>query len=124
MPLAEEGGSVTSAFEHFGHREFLRMRHRVEAFQISGFADADGIGAGHQRGTGNAADGLRVKSLEHQPARRHAIQVRGFDRLGAEASEVLVALVIGEDDDDVGPRCGGVGCEREQNERQKNKHCQ
>ena len=107
MPLANDTGGVSGGFEHLGHREFLRMRHRVQAFQISGFADADGIGAGHQRGARDSADRLRVKSLEHQPARRHAIQVRGFDRLGAETAEVLVALVVGEDDNDVGSWRGG-----------------
>ena len=65
VPLANDPGGIAGGFEDLGHREFLRMRHRVQAFQISGFADADRIGAGHQRGARDPADRLRVKSLEH-----------------------------------------------------------
>ena len=45
--------------------------------------------------------------MNRRPFLRHPVEVRGLDRLRAEAAEVVVALVVGEDDDEV--RLGGRG---------------
>ena len=42
------------------------------------------------------------KLVNFVPSRRHPIQVRRLETFCAENSDVGIALVVGEDDDDVG----------------------
>ena len=74
----------------------------VKLLDVSWFGDTDGVGAGHERGSGDSADGLGVEIGELQSFGRHLIDAGRFDCFRAEAAEVFVALVIGEDEDDVG----------------------
>lgn len=79
----------------------------MAAFDVAGFRDADGVGAGHERGSGYAA-GLGAETGEAEPPGDHAVKVRGFDLGRTETAEIFVTLVVGKDQDDVGAmrRCG------------------
>ena len=50
----------------------------------------------------------------------HLIEVGGFDGVGAEAAKIVVALVVGEDDDDVFE--GGCSAEESAGEKEKKSH--
>ena len=94
------------------------MRDGVEAFDVAGFRDADRVGAGHERGSGYAANGLGVEIGEAEPLGGHAVKVRGLDLGRTETAEICVTLVVGKDQDDVGA-IGGAGDLSDQDERKK-----
>ena len=73
----------------------------MEVLDIAWLGDADGVGASHEGGAGDSADRLSVEVGELQSFGRHLVDARGLDRFGTKAAEVFVALVIGEDEDDV-----------------------
>ena len=110
MPLADAGGGVTVGGEVVGDGVFVGIE-SVGGFwekNVAMHADALGIAAGEEGGAGGGADGAGdVEGGELFAFFGELIEVGGLDGFGAEAAEVIVALVVGEDDDDVGGRlCG------------------
>ena len=66
-------------------------------------ADAFGVAAGEEGGAGGRANrGSHHEAREFSALGSEAVDVGSLDGLGAKAAEVAVALVIGEDDDEVG----------------------
>ena len=89
------------------HRRFEVAAVAVGAPVLHHVADAGlvRVEAGQQAGPGRAAAGGVVELGEPEPAGGERVQVRRAD-LAAVAAEVGEAHVVGQDDDDVGPRRG------------------
>lgn len=69
--------------------------------------DTIGIAAGQQSGARSRTNGLsHVKIAKDAALGRQMIEMRRLKTFGAEDADIGVALVIGEDDDDVRQRCG------------------
>ena len=67
------------------------------------------VAAGHERRARRGADRLRdVEAGEARSLGRQAIEIRRLECLCAKAADVAVALIVGEDEDDVGGR--GAAC--------------
>ncbi|MFT6863092.1 MAG: hypothetical protein ACJAVK_001653, partial [Akkermansiaceae bacterium] len=105
VPLAEAGGGVALALEVVGDGVFGGVEsffgRREEDMLVH--ADALGVAAGEEGGTGGGAN----RGGDHEVGELaafggEAVDIGGLDLGGAEAAEVAVALVIGEDDDEVG----------------------
>ena len=101
IPFADAGGLVSGLPDQFGPGEF-RGGH-APAFA------ADWVAAGKESRAGRTADGLGIEVGELGALRRELIEARGLVRFGAETGEVGIALIIGEDDQDVGFRWGELG---------------
>ena len=103
MPFAENARRVT------GEAKQLRQR---EGFQIHAFALVDGVchavlefvAAGHQGRSGRGTGRADVKIGEADAARVQLVDVRRLQDRIAVAGEIAVALVIGDDENDVGFR--------------------
>ena len=86
-------------------------------------ADALRIAPREQGGTGGCADrGGHHEAGELTPLLSNTVDIWGIDCLGAEATEVAVALVICEDNDEVGfRRIEGSRDKKENGQSQKRK---
>lgn len=62
---------------------------------------SQGIATGHQGCSRRAAHGLTIEIREEHPFLGHVIDVGRFDVVCPVAAEILVALVVREDDDEV-----------------------
>ena len=111
VPFAEDGGGVAALFDQFGEGHFVgadadfgaRPKRAVDA-------DAVRVAAGQQAATRGGADRLRhVEIAEDAALRGQAIEVRRDEAFRAENADIGVALVVGEDDDDVGELGAGGG---------------
>ena len=87
-----------------------------------------GVQAGRDRGQGRTAERTgHVPAREHQAARRERIQVRGLEDRMPEEAVVAVALIVRDDQQDVGSRCRvlstrGRGEEHEQQAEEGARH--
>ena len=69
---------------------------------IGRHAAAKRIAARHQRGAGRGAERRRRVELRQPRAfGRHAVEIRRLELRVAEAAEIAVAEVVGQDDDDI-----------------------
>ena len=84
-------------------------------------ADAVRVTAGQQGGARSRTDGLRhVEVAKDAALRCQAIEVWSLKAFSAEDPYVRIALVVREDDDDIGERRGrGVSGEIEATEKKK-----
>ena len=116
VPLADHVGRIALSAQRFrDRRDVLRQLHRI--------ARETRIGVGHPADAG----GMRISPREEcrprrrahrhhmeigvaQPLLRQAIDIRRR-YLGAEASEIRIADVVAEDDDDMGAPAGASGRE-------------
>ena len=122
MPFSKHACFVAGGLGDFGDGEFFW----IEASAVSGqedgefFAgrdvlhfdlnggrdihvDAGGVASGHEGGAGGSAEGCGdVEAGETRTFFCHLVDVGRVDVFAAEAAEVGVALVVGEDDDEVG----------------------
>ena len=130
MPLADEAGRVSDFLQHFGNEHFVgtnaerRIRPQHAAWRDGAIgagrddvvhADAHRVATGHERGPRRGAGGRRGMEVgEPHPLLGHAVEVRRVHVDGAEAGEVGIAHVIGEDDNDVGLLRSMQGRERQQ----------
>ena len=101
MPLAEVAGAVAVVAEDIGHRHFVVAEHVAPA-NGSPAAHTVGIAAGHQRGPSRRAIAVHMEVAEPHGFVGQAIQVRRLDDRIAVAAQVAVALIVGEQDDDIG----------------------
>ena len=104
VPLADAAGGVAPGLEQFGDRDLVgvqpRPRPRKEHPAVQ--THAARVASGQQGRPRRRADGRGyVKVRELRPLGRQAVQAGRLDLLGAEAAEVGVALVVGEDEDEV-----------------------
>ena len=103
VPLARHPGRVALLLQHLGERR-LPVRDAVPGLRAERPVDADavGIAAGQERRPRGRADRLGdVEVGEPPPLAREPVEVRRGEPGGAEAADVGVSLVVGEDDDDV-----------------------
>lgn len=104
VPLSSHARLVSLCFEDFGKGDFIE-RHRGmgdEAVVVCCSLGAHGIAAGKEGRACGSADGLGIEAGELHSLLGHLVDPRRPDVGGAIAAEVLVALVIGQDDDEVG----------------------
>ena len=111
IPLAEGSGGVAARLQDFGDGDFLRVKPRVMLDHVLSFGHAERIASRHQRGARGTTHRLRVETGEAHPLGREAIQVRRADALPSIGTQVAVAEIVGQDDDDVW-RAGSGGCGR------------
>lgn len=104
VPFSEAGGGVALSFEVIGDGVLGRVEPAGGGGEENVLVHFDplGIAAGEEGGTGRGADG----GGHHETGKfasffGEAIDVGGLDVGGAKAPEVAVALVVGEDDDEV-----------------------
>ncbi len=78
----------------------------------------DRVASRHQRRARRDADGLCVEAGEFEAFGCHFIEMRSFDFFRSKATEVAIALIVCENDADVGfgleKRGGGDGAECEE----------
>ena len=126
VPLADARGGVAERLEVVGDGDLFR----VQAALASGkedvlfHADALRVATGQQARPRRGADRAGDHEVGELPSLlRHPVDVRRLDRLRTEAAEVVVALVVGEDDDEVRTGRLGGGAERNENhEEEKQAH--
>ncbi len=86
------------------------MQDAVWILLVVRFRHPDGIGTREQRGPGRPADGLRVKAGEPYALRRHLVEHRRPDVCCSVYANVVIALVVGEDHDEIRlPTCAFFG---------------
>ena len=100
VPFADDPRRITRRFQHLRHRDLLRMRHGVELFHITRFSDANRIRSRHQRRPRHPTNRLRVETRQPQTFRSHPVEVGCLDFGRAKATQIVVALIIREDEDD------------------------
>ena len=107
VPLAEDGRRVSLLSAEFSQGHFVGVNaHFGGRSECAGNADPSVIAAGHQTGSRRRADGRRDDEVgETHSIAGHLIEMRCRIVLRAERTNVRVAHVVNEDDDDV----GGVG---------------
>ena len=125
MPLAEDGGGVAALLDQFRQGHFAAADADLGAGpQRAMNADAVRIAARQQPGARGGANRLgHVEVAEDAALGRQAVEVRRVETFGAEHADIRVALVVGEDDDDVRERgrlcrAGGVNEAGRQEQRQ------
>jgi hypothetical protein len=107
MPLAEDAGGVTRIAEHLSESDGLWC----EAFAFEdGVGDAvlELVAAGEEGGAGRGTGGADVKILKAHALGAEAVEVGRLEDGVAVGGDVAVALVVGEEEDDVG-LSGGLG---------------
>ena len=119
VPLAEHTGPIASRFQHLGDRDLVRIhpllvrREQDGKIRPIGHIDSLRIAARHQRRSGR-----RTKRRGHieagQPGAlgRHLVNTRCADMRPAKATQIRIALVVREDDHEVGLRCGRGRCKK------------
>ena len=126
VPFPKEAGGVADFFED------LRKDGGVEGHAL---ALEDGVGdavffrmaSGHEGGAGGRAGGGDHEASEARAGVMESIEVGGFEPGMAMATDGREALVVGDDEDDVGAGAfeGGVdlsGCEKRDEEIGKEAH--
>lgn len=101
MPLAEDSGGVARIAEHLSEGDGLWR----EAFAFEdrvGDAVLELVAAGEQGAAGRGKGGADVKVLEAHALGAEAIEVGCLEDGIAVGGDVAVALVVGEEKDDVG----------------------
>lgn len=109
VPFAHASGGIPVGREVVGEAVGVGVK------AVGGFGEENvflhahsrGVAAGEEGGTGGRADGAGdVEGGELAAFLGKLVEVGSVDGLGAVAAEVVVALVVGEDEDDV-ERCFG-----------------
>ena len=102
VPLAEVAGAVAGVAQRVRQRPLVLPQQRTAA---DGVPDAGAVAvvAGQQAGAGRRAGGADVKVREAHPVGMVAVDVGGADHVVAVATQVAVALIVSQDEDDVRP---------------------
>ena len=102
VPLAEDGRAVAGRPEHLGQGHLLRVHHRP-AHEGIDHACAVVIAAGHQACPRRSAHRHDVKLVEPHALAGELIEMRSADLGIAVKAEVPMALIVGDDHDNVWP---------------------
>src|SRR5262245_16800749 len=123
MPLADDAGAVPTRLQQLGDRDLIRREtlrrvvakyFRCGAARLAVHPAPDREAAGEQRRSTRRADWLNVEVGPLLALGGHRVETRRPDVRTAERSEVAVAEIVGEDDDDVRRwRCGRLRMRRE-----------
>ncbi len=109
MPFAEHASLVARGLQHFGDRHFIR----VQSFSVCSkqhaeigprrHADSLGITTGHQSRSRRCANRCgHIKICQLRSLGRHLIDARRVHMVAAEATQIAIALIVGEDDNKIG----------------------
>jgi len=116
----ERGKGLEPLLQRFRRNDFVSL---ADVSLLVAF-EFDGVEAGEQGTQRRAADaGGRIALGEYGATGREPIEVRCLDDLGPHESEISIAMVVADDQDDVRRphRCGvgaaGQGAEQAQGER-------
>ena len=131
VPLAEDARGVAGGLEHLRERRGLQREPLALEDRVSD-AVLELVAAGEERAARGRARGADVEVREAHALGVETVHVRGLEHGVAVGGDVAVALVVGEEEDDVralaGERGGGGGggtgeqCdEREAKEREQTK---
>src|SRR5690606_35903948 len=93
VPLADAGGAIARLLQEFGNGDLLG-RHRPTLAE-------DWLTTREERRSRGAADHLGVKAGESYPLAGQLVEPRRRKLRRAVAAEVAVALIVGENDQDV-----------------------
>ena len=105
MPLADTGRRIALTLEMIGDGVFIGIEpdRAVGKQNVLVQTDAFGVAAGQQGGTrGRANRRAHEEAREFAALLGHPVDVGRLDFLRAETTQVPVALIIGEDDNDIG----------------------
>src|SRR5579863_4806995 len=105
VPLAEDGGGVPLRFAQLPERRFVVVN-SVAVFGAERADDSQAvrIAPGEESGPRRRTDRLGdVEISEANSFAGHPVEIRRGEAPGPVTTDVSVALVIGEDDDHVGP---------------------
>ena len=109
-PLADERGGVAGLLQHAGHGHVARRQRLCRVVARAGIAAHAGVThvpAGHEHAARRRADSRPgVELREADPLGRQPIEVRRLDDPLPVRTEIAVAEVVGQDEDDVRPRRG------------------
>ena len=129
MPLADGTGGVAQRPEPAGYRGFGDRQAKLRSAAVPLVAKPRLVAASHQAGSRGAAVRARDVSLRESNARRgDGVDVRRRDLRIALAAEFAVALIVGEEDDEVwlatclGSPCGLPGGKGEGDSRDRYEH--
>ena len=102
MPLSEDPRSVTRFMEGLGQGDLVRVHHGASDVGVHD-AGPVVVAAGHEAGPGGGADGGDVEPGQFHALRGQPVQVWGPQDIVPMASQLCPTLVVGDDEDDVGP---------------------
>ena len=102
VPLAEDAGPVTRRRESLGQCDLVRVHHGPSHVRVHHPGPVV-VAAGHEAGPGGSADGRDVEASQLHALCRQAVQVGRAEDVVAMASQLGPALVVGDDENDVGP---------------------
>ena len=105
MPFAETSGGIALPFQVIGNGVFLRVQplRRGRKQHVLMHAHALGITAGQQRRTRRCTHRRGYhEAREFPPLLGNSIDVRRLDGLGAETTQVAIALIVCKDDHKIG----------------------
>ena len=103
VPLAKNGSSITALFHQLSQSDFLITDAYLRA-RTQGPVNPDAIGVATRQQTGprRRANRLRhVEVTEDASLRRQPVQVGRFETSGPKHTDIRIALVIGENNDNV-----------------------
>ncbi len=105
VPFTHGRSGIALGLENLSNGGLLGVQADVVAWkQNAGDAHSRWVAAGHQPGAGRRANrSKRIKVGELHSFLGHVVQVRGLDGFRTEDTDVLVALVVHENEDEV--RC-------------------
>ncbi len=106
MPFAHHARDITGILKAGGDG-FFRFG---QSGAISGHTSADGVSAGKKRGSRRSADRSRsVPVGEACAGAREGVNVGSLEIGGSEAAQIVTALIVGKEYDEVGTAYGGLG---------------
>ena len=110
MPFTDNPGRITRLLEQFGDRDFILVQNGMDLLDVASLCDSHRIATGHQCRPRWPTNRLSVEARELHTLPRHRIKPRSADVGRSETADVLVTLVVGENDDEIGlPRPGFAG---------------
>ena len=103
MPLAKDGGGVAALFDELRKGHFVAADSDFRAWsECAVNAESIWVAASEQAATGGRADRLRnVEVAEDAALRGESIKIGSDEPFRAEDTNVSVALVVGQNDDDI-----------------------
>src|SRR5262245_39975 len=106
VPFADKSSGIAGGIQCVGERGFGE-RETIVGFGIAGRVEFKAkslrISAGEKRGAGGTTDGSGGIAVKTSNAFVHeAVDARCLDVFGGLATEIGIAEIVGDDDDDVG----------------------
>ena len=112
MPLTEHAGRVAILAEYIGHGDFTAAQHAASLNRVPD-PDAIRIATGHRARNESGAGGVDMEVVEQRSLTAQLVDVGSLDSRVARKGHIAIALVVGDDDYDIGLfRCCGIGSRR------------